>query len=184
MRKVLVILIIISFGQACQSVSKSEAEQRGQRWFDESFTMCSGDYFAKYPDNKEEDRNKREKLLSLTALYVGEFGSPVNEGVFQFKNLVLVVKDKPVTETERLNGHEAKAIGTATYTQYRYHDGEKWSRWEDKPLTYSSPLMKLATDMFGGPNSPMSIGIEKNKGSWSVNFAHWAKVQCSELPTL
>jgi hypothetical protein len=97
---------------------------------------------------------------------------------------MFVVKDRPVTETEKLNGLEAKAIGTAIYTQYRYHNGQKWSRWEDTAITYSSPLMKLATDMFGGSNSPMSIGIEKNKGNWGVNFGHWAKVQCSELPPL
>lgn len=49
-------------------VSKGEAEQRGQKWFDESFTKCSGDYFAKYPAcfNKEEDQ--RQKLPSLTEL--------------------------------------------------------------------------------------------------------------------
>lgn len=52
MRRVMLILIIIFLGQACQPVSKSEAEQRGQKWFDESFTKCSGDYFAKYPNNK------------------------------------------------------------------------------------------------------------------------------------
>jgi hypothetical protein len=120
----------------------------------------------------------------LTALYVGEFGSTLNEGLFQFKNLILKVQDKLLTETEKLNGEQAKAIGAATYTQYRYHSGEKWSPWENKPLIYSSPLMKDATDIFKVPNSPMYVAIEKDKDKWGVSFAHRAKVKCSDLPPL
>lgn len=185
MRKVVILSLVLLVTQACRSVSVSEAAQQGQGWFDKSFTKCGGDYFARYAasDKIDEDQKKRESRLRLTALNVSEFGT-VKEGVFQFKNITFNVEDKPVTATEKLNGLEAKAVGSIRYTQFRYYDGEKWSLWNDIPLTYSSELMEMATKMLGVPNSPMFVTVERSKGKWGVNLGHWTNVACSDLPSL
>jgi hypothetical protein len=185
LRELLIVSIALLLCIACQSPAKSEAEQRGQKWFEESFTDCNGDYFAKYPSLvNEDDKFKRDQLLSLSELNVGEFGHSVREGIFQFKNLGLVVKDKSLTQTEKMNGNEVNAVGTLVYTQYRAYEGGKWNRWEDKPMVFSSPLKKMATDMLGVPPSPMYVVIDKSKGKWNVMLGHWKKLQCSELPPL
>ena len=159
----------------CKSLrSQSEAKQEAQAWFDSSFTKCGEDYFAKYA----------QPVKGMGELYVNKYGTEVGSAVFQFKNLSLSFEDQQVTETEKLNGVDAKGHGFVQYTQFRYHDGTKWSYWEDMPLIFSGKLVQSLNKLTDRPNSPMYIGLEKNRNGWEGKSSIWKRVSCSELPPL
>ena len=169
-----ILLSLLLLTLSCRPLSRSEAHQVAQAWFDNSFTKCDQDYFSKY----------HHEVKALGGVYVNKYGTDVNEALFQFKNLSLVFEDKQVTSTEKLNGIEAKGEAVVRYTQFRYYDGGKWSSWEDIPLVFSGKLMKAANDLTGRPNSPMYLGLEKGKNGWSGQSSIWNIVSCSELPPL
>jgi hypothetical protein len=160
---------------ACKSLApQSETKRQAQAWFDSSFTKCGEDYFAKYA----------QPVQGMGGLYVNKYGAEVQSAIFEFKHLSLMFEDQPVTETEKLNGVEAKGHGFVQYSQFRYHDGTKWSYWEDVPLIFSGKMMQSLNKLTERPNSPMYIGLEKNRDGWSGKSTIWQQVSCSELPSL
>lgn len=133
------------------------------------FVRCGDDHFAKFGNGP-------------TSIYVTEYGTSAKAGLMEFKNLSFVIETKPVNDTEKLNGTEWNGSVLLKYTQWRYHNGEKWSAWSDMLLVYSDDLSKTVNKLLDRPNSPLFVDLQKAKGEWSGLGTYWRRVPCSELP--
>jgi len=161
----------LSLGVSCTRLRKTEEESVVQDWFDKSFARCGTDHFARYENDYVE-------------IYLNKYGSSSKKTLVEFKNLTYELEVRPVTSTERLNGVESKSEVVLKYSQFRYHDGSKWSPWQDITIVFKGEMMKALNDLLERPNSPLYVGPEKSKGKWTGFPSYWTKVSCAELPAL
>jgi hypothetical protein len=163
------ILVLASLLASCTPFRKTEEESVVQDWFDKAFAKCGTDHFARYDNEYAE-------------IYLNKYGSSATKTLIEFKNLTYKLERRTVTSTEQLNGVQSKSEVVLKYTQFRYHDGTKWSPWEDIPIVFKGEMMKALNDLLERPNSPLYLGPEKSKGQWSGFPTYWTKMPCAEIP--
>jgi hypothetical protein len=166
------VIILFLFSSSCglgKSAVRREAEAKAQAWFDESFTKCGDDRFSNFGND-------------IATIYVTKFGSSEHRGLMQFKNLSYEIVETPLTDTDKLNGREWDGDIVLKNTQWRYHDGKKWSEWSDMLIIFSDELSKATNALIKKPNTPLLVSLEKSKGEWSGLGTYWRKAPCSQLP--
>lgn len=158
----LILTSIISFScsREVKSQLRSEAEARAQNWWTESVARC-GDYNYLRVQWSDFFMNN---LVERDAL-------------FQFKPSFASVKEKTLTEADKLNGFEWEGTIQIPVVAHRYYDFRlnKWIGWLDGAPMYEVSVLRPE------PTPILGTRFYKVKGKWSID-GKFIRPNCAELP--
>jgi hypothetical protein len=159
----IVFLMLLSCSYQSKTQVQKEADENARRWWDNSVARC-GDY--NYLRVKWND-------FSTVSKDIVE-----RDVLFQFKPTTFFVKEKPLSEADKLNGFEWEGnivVPVVAHRAYHYYS-RTWHGWLDGGPMYEISILRPE------PTPIIGTRFYKVKNGWSVDGV-FIRPDCSEIPS-
>lgn len=160
-------LLCLASCSSGKSTLSTEADRKAQEYFERTVAKCGDSYYAKV----------RWSDIDTTNLRIIP-----HETLLQLKDPFVTVKEKTLTEADKLNGIEWEGWIIFVTSAYKEHNDfqNSWSNWSDGVPKHISIIPII------GGKPMLDRTFSKKNGRWSIDEPDKSpsriKPACSELP--